>query len=350
MKNLPLRLLIWDRDPTACRAIEQAAEELGHNLAAARTLSEMQTMLASAPPPDLLLADLSTLLTSPESTLQELLSPTSPIPTAVMTDLRPEEYIHTVRRLRIFHLLVKSEPPVPAELNLLLHCAVNPRDGFGLVLHFEHTLELYSLTVRTRPDKNEAIERVINYFATNGFNIHKLYNVRLILEELLNNALFHAFHDSAGREKYRMSDFSSLEAEEQVRVDFGNSGDVVGFSITDNAGTLTPEVVLEKMARQHTREGLLDVSGRGLHLSRMLTSNLFINIEEGQRTQIAALFREREDSGRLKPLTINYVAARRYWRQARQPSDVSRMPCIPGTSVASLVPPPSNADLHEDFD
>lgn len=350
MKTPPLSLLIWDRDVTACRSFERAAQELGHVVATVKTYSEVQASLACQRTPDLLLADLSTLAAESDPGIRNLFSPTAKIPTAVLTDLRPEEYMHTINRLRTRHLLVKSAPPEPAELDLLLHCVVSPRDGFGLVLHFEHTLEMFSLTVRTRPAKNEAIERVINYFATNGFDIHKLYNVRLILEELLNNALFHAFRDDAGREKYRMSDFTSLEAEEQVRVDYGNSGHVIGFSITDNAGTLHPEVVLEKMARQHTREGLLDVSGRGLHISRMLTSNLFINIEEDRRTQIVAVFQENESPARLKPLTINYVPRRRYPRQAQRGADAFRLPCIPGTSVASLVPPPSTADLHEDFD
>jgi len=124
-------------------------------------------------------------------------------------------------------------------------------------------------------------------------------------EEIINNALFHAFRNPDGSEKYRPGSFEFLDNNEEVAIEFGADATTIGFSVTDNRGTLTPELVIGKLARQYYREGLFDESGRGVYLARMLSGNMVINIHRGRRTQMICIFYEK----RLnipRPFSINY--------------------------------------------
>lgn len=358
--SLP-RIVIWDREPEAAREFAAAVKPVCGDLRVVRSHEDLLACVSPERSVDILIADLACLLSLGDAGVARIRSAAGSVPLLTVTDLRPEDYITDVRRLSIHTVIVKSPPFDTHDLSIIFDSAVDPARGFGLVIHFDHTLEMYSLTANTRETKNEAIERVINHFATNGFEIHDLYDVRLILEELVNNAFYHAFRNEEGGEKYTLGNFVSLAPHEMVRIDFGNAGDVVGFSVTDNAGTLKPDVILDKMERQYKKHGLFDESGRGLYISRMLATTLFVNIQEGQRTQIIAVFRERDRKQRLKPLVINYAKAGTFPRDparterlatsaAAPPSSAPTSASAPPSSSAPTVEPVSVQDIHEDFD
>lgn len=76
-------------------------------------------------------------------------------------------------------------------------------------------------------------------------------------------------------------------------------------SITDYQGKLTKETVLYKIDRQITGEGLLDDSGRGIHMSRLFADRMIINIEPGKRTEVILLNYFSHKYRGYKPLYIN---------------------------------------------
>jgi anti-sigma regulatory factor (Ser/Thr protein kinase) len=344
------RVVVWDRAELQSAPLAEALRPLCSTLLVTSDLSNLLDHLAPEPKTDLVVADLETFLAAGDEAIERLRPTHNRIPLLVATHLKPEDYISPVREKRLYQVLVKTPPFDRHELAVILDSAVDPSHGFGLASHFWHTLEMYSLTATSRRSKNEVVERVINHFATNGFEIHELYDVRLILEELINNAFFHAFFDEKGKEKYHLAHFDSLETGEQVRVDFGNAGGVVGFAVTDNAGTLHPDRILERYERQYKRHGIFDESGRGLYICRMLASSLFFNIHERRRTQVVAVFREKDRRTRLKPLIINFTGA---GDEARDPflhsEAVQELPGRP-TSARPAAKPFSLRDLHEDFD
>ncbi|MFH0792627.1 MAG: hypothetical protein V2A74_01200, partial [bacterium] len=90
---------------------------------------------------------------------------------------------------------------------------------------------------------------------------------------------------------------------EEILVEWGMGKRRLGFSVTDNSGLLAPETVLDKLYRQITREGVLDVTGRGIYLTCRLSSSMIVNIEKKKRTQFVLLFDE-DDPGWNKPLHI----------------------------------------------
>lgn len=260
-----------------------------------------------ADPGTLALFDVATLADSPTSRVGQLVEFRGRAPLALVTDLKLEDYISHLRTWGMLQILVKQPPINPEEVAIFLDSVEDPSSAFGLIRYLSKTIEMYNQAVRTLEEKRIAIERVINHFATNGFDIHELYDVRLILEEMINNAFFHAFHRASGEEKYTVRDFQDLEEGESVRIEYGSDSRTVGFTVTDNAGSLRIKTILSKLERQYNREGIFEESGRGLYLSRMLASQMILNIDSGHRTQAIALFDDRRKSDRAKPLMINYT-------------------------------------------
>lgn len=261
-------------------------------------------------PDSLLLLDLADVEARPEAELETLLEFTGRGRVAFLAANETGDYIPAIDRWGIMRVLVK-EPPVDGdEIELFLRCLQDPENGFGLGAYLTRTIEMYRFSVANREEKLGVAERVINHFATAGYQVHDLYDVRLVLEEALNNAIYHAFRTGTGEEKYHPDDFSDLDRREKVLIEFGSNGRMAGFTVTDNAGTLHVDTILEKLRKQQDPAGIYQLGGRGLHLSRMLSSLFVINLDPGNRSQIIALFDERRRMERVKPFLINIVDAK----------------------------------------
>lgn len=299
------RLLYLDRDA------EHAAGFLSvlQQVARVETHPTLESLLRAAAEekPELYLLDVDTLQHSPTSHMEELLFQRRTMPMGLASTGSIDSCLSDLRRWGILQVCVKDADAQPKELAAFVDCIIRPEDGFGLIRYMTHTVNLYSVSIATLPQKNDAIERALNHFATCGFDVHELYDVRLTLEELANNALFHAFRTETGAEKYTIRHFKGLEPGETVRMEYGSDGETTGFSVTDNAGSLSIKTILMKIERQLNREGLYDDSGRGLYLTRMLSSQMVFNLEKGKRTQLVVLFDERRKQNKPKPFLINYV-------------------------------------------
>lgn len=255
----------------------------------------------------IVLLDVDDLRSSPTALVVQLLDRQHRQPMALTTGRGIEDYFNDLRRWGLLQVAVKCPVINREEVVLFLGCVRSPSDGFGLSRYLAHTVEMYNLSISTFEEKNSSIERVINHFATTGFEIHELFDVRLILEEALNNAFFHAFKDRSGKEKYSLENFRGLEAGDKIRVEYGNGALFAGFSVTDNAGGLSVKTILTKLERQYNKEGLYDERGRGLYLARQLSSRMIFNIEQKRRTQIVALFDDTRRGNRPKPFMINFT-------------------------------------------
>jgi len=229
-------------------------------------------------------------------------------PIALVTDQDLADYIHRLRQWGSTKVLIKTPPYDQRELEVFLDMVTEPSYGFGLISHLESTIQMFSLAIDSIPAKTKGIDRVIEHFLDKGFKENQLYDVRLILEELINNALFHAFRNASGEEKYWINDFDKLGDEESVRVEYGSDRRYVGFSVTDSAGQLPISVLFSKLERQFSPEGIFDESGRGIYLTRMMASRLIVNLEKDSRTQMISLFAfDKENQPPVKPFVVNFV-------------------------------------------
>ncbi len=256
------------------------------------------------------LLDLATLAASEQADTERLLALRPRVPAGATTSTPPEEHLELLGRHGLLQTIVKLPPITPEEATHLVECVANPAAGFGLFSYLSNTIEMYNFSISNMQEKNSSVERVINHFATAGYEIHELFDVRLILEEAINNAFYHAFRLPSGERKYTPRTFERLDPAERIRIEYGTSAGGAGFTVSDNAGTLRPEAILDRLYSQFHQTGTFDIHGRGLHLSRLLSTSFVINIEEGRRTQIIALFDERRRTSRPKPLMINHIGGR----------------------------------------
>lgn len=310
-------LLCLDRDQEGSADFRAALSHVGMVIPC-HDLDSLLDLLSEMPEATALL-DTATLLDSPTSQVRRLSDFRQRHRLALVTAQPLEEYFPALREWGILKSFVKTPPVDPTELEHFLRMVRDPLSGFGLMSYLSATIEMYSVSISTIPEKVAAIERVTNHFATCGFGVHELYNVRLILEEIANNAFFHAFRTATGEEKYSIAGFARLAAGENVRIEYGSDGCHVGFSVTDSAGTLPVSVVLDKLERQMNHEGVFDESGRGLHLSRLLASRLVFNLEIGKRTQLVAIFETSTPSNRPRPFTINHIGEDNFAEWRRDP-------------------------------
>ncbi len=302
-------VIVYDTSKDEFGEFYQQLEELAPQVSYVSTVPEMIEEL-STQLDSIALLDTRNLahLSEDESTLLREFQEARRIGLVTVDEL--ENYFNLLKNINVTQVYSKIDPPVPEELEHFLECISDPLAGFSLSRYLYQTSELLTARIDNHEEKNIFVERVINYFATNGFEIHQLYNVRLILEETLNNAIFHAFKDNEGNDKYQIGSFDKLDENEKVTIEYGHCSAFAGFTVTDNAGALSPETVFKKLERQFSKDALFDESGRGLYLSRMLSSCFVINIEEGKRTQMIALFddQHRERKG-PKPFMLNYIGS-----------------------------------------
>lgn len=307
-------IIFMDRNLEGCAEFREALSRVG-SLITCHDLHSVLDMLTENPEAIALL-DTATLLDSPTSQVRRLVDFRNRNPLGLVTEQNLEDYLHGIREWGILQCIVKTPPVDEFEIAHFLRIVRNPLSGFGLISYLSSTVEMYNVAITTMAEKVAVIERVTNHFATCGFGVHELYNVRLILEEVINNALFHAFRTEDGEEKYSINNLNVLEENESVRVEYGSDSSTVGFSVTDNAGTLPVSVILDKLERQLNHEGVFDESGRGLHLSRLLATRLAFNVENERRTQVVAVFSTRNHPDKTRPFMVNYVGQDQFenWR------------------------------------
>lgn len=144
--------------------------------------------------------------------------------------------------------------------------------------------------VRGVEDLETVGEMLMNVAYMLGLTRQEIYDYRLVLEELLNNAIYHAFVGDDGREKYRPQTFGALDAKDSVIVVLGYGKKYLGFSIIDNTGRLARRILLARIRRQLEAYGLYDEGGRGLYLAFILAHRLIIRIRPGIMTEATAGF------------------------------------------------------------
>jgi len=95
--------------------------------------------------------------------------------------------------------------------------------------------------------------------------------LRLVLDELLSNALHHS-------------------ATAQAFLEWGRDGQKHVFAVRDEAGTLDAREAMRLLERHLRGEGLMDPRGRGLHLSRIHADRLYATVVPGRVSEIVAVF------------------------------------------------------------
>ncbi len=120
-------------------------------------------------------------------------------------------------------------------------------------------------------------------------NPDRLDAVVLLLDELIENGLYAAPRDGKGRQLYAKGTVRALSAGEVLRLSLSIQDNLLGISLTDSWGTLTPTVFLNRLARHIQGVGLdAGVGGGGLYLTWRMSDYLQLRVIPHKQTQVSA--------------------------------------------------------------
>jgi CheY-like chemotaxis protein len=222
--------------------------------------------------------------------------------TALITAYNVDEYIQAAKEFSITNIIPKTVPFNFSELDFIVHGLVTG-DIFGLKRYLlEDGTIIEKHVIKSTSDARNIQNHLINLFqqkfGTSG-------DMKLILDEIITNAMYHAPTLEDGTEKYQEFRDIILETHEYIFIECGFDSEKYAVGITDCQGRLTKETVLYKIERQITGEGLLDDSGRGIHMSRLFADRMVINIDPQKKTEVILLNYFSNKYRGYKPLYIN---------------------------------------------
>lgn len=191
------------------------------------------------------------------------------------------------------------------ELGWQIRALLTTTPGVSLEQLFGPMSEARVVLVRDRWERQDAVEQAVAFFADAQFP-DAVVDIRLALDEMLNNALYHSFRDDEGHEKYTAETFDTLEGDDVVSLQIARNPDYNLVSVSDTSGSLRAETVTQNLARHLTMKGLLDEHGRGFFLMRSISDGMLVRIQPGIRTEVTLVF-GRHSNAMAKSLLVKYL-------------------------------------------
>lgn len=222
--------------------------------------------------------------------------------TALITAYDVDDYVRMAKENGITNIIAKTVPFNFAELGSIVKGLITG-DIFGLERHMKQGFRvLKEYEIQGSADAKSVREDVLKVLQA---EVGTTGELRLVLDEVVTNALYHSVKDEAGNEKYREFAQVDLLPHESFTLSCAVDDEKYAIFITDKQGTLTKDIVLYKIDRHIRGEGVLDDSGRGLFMSRIFADRFIVNIDPGKRTEIVIINYRSPAYHGFKPLYIN---------------------------------------------
>ena len=111
--------------------------------------------------------------------------------------------------------------------------------------------------------------------------------VALLADELMENALYGAPRDAGGGNLFKKGEVRATLPGERLFFHFGFDGETLAMEMTDNWGSLDPDMVLEYLAKNQAQlGGAGDMGGRGLFLIWRFFDHFHVSIDPGKKTVV----------------------------------------------------------------
>ncbi len=221
------------------------------------------------------------------------------LPYIMTTENDVDKYIKPAMEMQVGNMLVK--PMKREEVLQLIERLVTKKGIFGLDNYIKEIKEKRTEKIVKTAEINPCIDRVLKEAHKWEFSFPYENNIRLVLYEMIVNALYHSHgytEQKLKREKIQ------LEEGKFVEINYGCNNTKFGVSITDFNGKLTKSSFLNTISELVTRDqkiqeliekgedftSLLLDRGRGLDITRKLSGEYQINIFKNKKTEIILIF------------------------------------------------------------
>ncbi len=221
------------------------------------------------------------------------------LPYIMTTEHDVDRYIKPAVDRQVGNMLVK--PMKRDELLLLIERLITKKGIFGIENYLPQMLNKEKIKIKKTSEINNSIDRTMKKAVEWGFSFPNMNNIRLVLNEMLVNALYHSHgftEQKLKREKIE------LEEGKYVELSFGCNKTKFAISIIDFNGKLTKSAFLNTLSELVTRDqkiqelvkkgedftSLLLDRGRGLDITRKLSGEYQINIFKDKMTEVILIF------------------------------------------------------------
>lgn len=221
------------------------------------------------------------------------------LPYIMTTEKDIDKFIKPAMERQVGNMLVK--PMKREELLLLIKRLVTKKGIFGLENYIPNLLHRETIKINKTEEINDAIATAMKKAAKWGFSFPNESNIKLVLYEMIVNALYHS-HGYTEQKLKRET--IQLEEGKYVELGYGSNKTKFGVSIIDFNGKLSKssflntisDLVLRDQKIQELMEkgedftSLLLDRGRGLDITRKLSGEYQINISKNKKTEIILIF------------------------------------------------------------
>lgn len=222
--------------------------------------------------------------------------------TILITSYNIDDYIEIARDHSFSTIMSKTMPFNSEELETTVE-GILTGQVFGLKRYLGSEAQILgSFEIRSSQEAREIRQHVVELFLD---SMGTAGDMKLLIDEAVTNAIYHAPHLPDGTAKYEELTEVQLDEGEYVVLVCGVGKNRYGISVSDSQGMLNKKTVLDKIARQVNGEGLLDDSGRGIHMSRLFSDMMVINIKPKSRTEVVLINYISDKPRGFKPLYIN---------------------------------------------
>lgn len=195
--------------------------------------------------------------------------------------------------------------PSPATLVFISQDGGCCCDGLGLGDLFPDSGQVRRLSLTCSAQKPELIEEVLAGIGAAQSEAHAMLGQKaaLMLDEMLENALYAAPRDGVGQPLFAKGSSRSLLPSEQIVLRYRFDGTQLLLEVRDSWGTLRPAQLFGYLAlNMAEHEPDAERAGRGLFFMWRLMDQLYVSIDPGQATVVGGCLKLPEQtSGQNQP-------------------------------------------------
>gem|GEM_PF-209353 len=238
------------------------------------------------------------------------------IPMIMITDKNIDLFFNKIFKQGIGNVLQK--PINTKDILNLIQKLITKKNIFGLNNYLENIIETKRLKIKKSNQINRAIGLIIDQIESWNFKISGQSTLRLILNEIIINAVYHA-HGFTNEKLNRVP--VELPDDKFVDIHFCYTDDTYAISIIDSNGILTKTRILESINNMIKQNLLIKESsitgkdinesvsetGRGLDIVRRLSADYYFIMKKNYRTEIILIFKNSDEPSNGEKTSLKII-------------------------------------------